>query len=388
MLIPQGYTHLRFNAWAPAAFLPDAQLTVTFAKADGTKWVADPTPIDPGLLSGKNYLVKLPDGFAGEVATITFKHENLGATDAFRQDLDKLLGIDLLEGVAAGIIGSMSQLVLIDDVQLVGVGSPTLQVQVTPARTFESDRPQLSISFTPIDPLQPTTLFVNWGDGSLLEEVNVPPGGTQAILFHTYVDDDPSGTPEDPYLISVVGDNVVGVGLAEVVIVNTEPIWLRDEIRLEPFVIDEGGEVELSAAWSDVGSSDTFTVEIDWGDGEIETLPNLGPFDADGSFTASHRYLDDDPDTGTASDRIPLRVTLRDDDGAENFFTANVRVNNLAPQLFDLALDTMTVEEGGSVTLTGRYSDASPLDTFTIEIDWGDGATDTLADLGPLGGDI
>ena len=57
-------------------------------------------------------------------------------------------------------------------------------------------------------------------------------------------------------------------------------------------MIDENGTVTLSGTYHDVGTQDTHTLTIDWGEGRRRlTLPVPG-----GTFSFTHQYLDDNPD--------------------------------------------------------------------------------------------
>ncbi len=52
-------------------------------------------------------------------------------------------------------------------------------------------------------------------------------------------------------------------------------------------------------------------------------------------------------------------------------------MNNVAPTLDDLS--ATSVNEGSVSTLTGTINDPSPLDSFTLVVDWGDGSIDTFS---------
>src|SRR5437867_2439135 len=55
--------------------------------------------------------------------------------------------------------------------------------------------------------------------------------------------------------------------------------------------VDEYGSVTLTGSYADVGSQDTHTLTISWGDGSApQTVPVSG-----GSFSVVHQYLDDNP---------------------------------------------------------------------------------------------
>ncbi|MCP5368369.1 MAG: tandem-95 repeat protein, partial [Hyphomicrobiales bacterium] len=128
MVIPADSQYLRFNVWTPMAFLEDSEVVITFTKMDGTHVSVPPVQIEAGLFNGKDYSVEIPAGFAGEVATFTVEHRNMGATEEFRQAYQDMFDIDFLEGIAVGVVGGISQLMLIDDFVFTTtpVGAPLL----------------------------------------------------------------------------------------------------------------------------------------------------------------------------------------------------------------------------------------------------------------------
>jgi hypothetical protein len=70
-------------------------------------------------------------------------------------------------------------------------------------------------------------------------------------------------------------------------------------------------------------------------------------------------------------------VTAIDDDTGTGNRTINTTVRNINPTLEDLAV-TGTIDEDGTVTLTGRIADTGTQDTHTVTIVWGDGNTSTI----------
>ena len=117
-------------------------------------------------------------------------------------------------------------------------------------------------------------------------------------------------------------------------------------------MIDEGGTVILSGAFSDPGQSEPFAVSVDWGDGNTEDVA-LGPEDR--SFILTHRYLDDDP-TGTSWDLYTIAVNVTDEGGAAASDQATVRVNNLSPEISSLVSSAPEVgdaEPGDTVSVSG-----------------------------------
>ncbi len=114
--------------------------------------------------------------------------------------------------------------------------------------------------------------------------------------------------------------------------------------------------------------SATYQVDWDFGDGTVITNTSL---------TQSHTYLDN------GSYTVTLTVTSSTGEIATD--TATITVNNLAPQVTALSLDSASVDESGSVTLTGSFADAGVLDTHSVSVTWGDGST-SIATVDQLAG--
>jgi hypothetical protein len=136
--------------------------------------------------------------------------------------------------------------------------------------------------------------------------------------------------------------------------------------------VSENGVTTLAGNIIDPGTLDTFTLEVDWGDGTVETF-NYGAGTA--SFSETHRYLDDSP-TGTPNDVRMIGLSLTDDDTGLDVDTTSLTITNAAPSLDALSITT-PIAAGGTATLTGTYSDVGTLDTHRLEIDWdGDNVVD------------
>jgi Ca2+-binding RTX toxin-like protein len=132
--------------------------------------------------------------------------------------------------------------------------------------------------------------------------------------------------------------------------------------------IDENDMVTLTGTITDPGTLDTFTLNVDWGDGSaVESFSYAA---GTTSFSETHQYLDDDP-SGTQSDIYTIGVTVTDDDTGSDVASTTVTVNNVAPVLSDLNV-TSPIDENDMVTLTGTITDPGTLDTFTLNVDWGD----------------
>ena len=112
-----------------------------------------------------------------------------------------------------------------------------------------------------------------------------------------------------------------------------------------------------------------FGATIQWGDGTTTTVfGSDGDIveNADGSYTvnATHTYRDN-------AVNLPFRVTVADIvNNTEDSGDSLVTVLNVAPTLqLDAVAD---INENGFATLTGTISDPGTLDSFSLEINWGD----------------
>ena len=203
---------------------------------------------------------------------------------------------------------------------------------------------------------------------------------------------------EDFTVFEVRDDQIISIGLlsAAVRVENVPPV--SESLQLDAVSVNEGGEAVVSGTFSDVGLLDTHSVVIDWGDNTPTTLLMSGGPNPDGSsfadlgngvwsFSATHRYADDNP-TDTASDVYTIAVTVADDDSGATSTAAGTLVHNVAPTIE--ILSTSVTQDGAEVhaVLSGTYLDAGVEDTHEILIDWGvpgepaDGTT-TITTAGP-----
>lgn len=164
---------------------------------------------------------------------------------------------------------------------------------------------------------------VDWGDGNSSSGRNFdnfPGRSFQAVTdSHRYADDDPTGTSEDPYLVTIrYYDDDTGFDEVQATIVvrnapPTDVVFQPLDERGDPNngFIDEGKSVRYQLSSSDPSALDAIAYEIDWGDGgPIERIerPSTDAFDL------PHQYIDSDP-IGTPIDDYTVEVTAIDDDG-------------------------------------------------------------------------
>ncbi|MCB2039654.1 MAG: hypothetical protein KDH48_02045, partial [Rhodoferax sp.] len=366
MHIPDDQPYLAFEVLAPFMFTDDGTITVTFKGAGSDAGLA-PVSIEvqldrQGFMKKQVYSVEVPEEYKNTTATISFKKDRSEGKTGLPWTVADA-GVDLAS--------SFSQLIFLDDIRLtksaidISVDSP-IDEDGTATATFTL--------LGTLDAAQATVLDVGWGDGTS-QTVTLGAGVTSTTLSHAYPDDNPSGTAQDSYTISASSSNTVAGGSQTLVVRNVAPSFTM--LSLSSQNIMEADEVTLSGHFTDIGTQDTFTVVIDWGDGETTTLTNLGTDSGSGiDINATHVYADDHPDTGTPEDELQVTVTVRDDDTGEDVATFPMHVANVAPVFESLALSETDIDEGDTVTLDGTFFDPGIADTYTLEIDWGDGTVE------------
>ncbi|MGL4512904.1 MAG: hypothetical protein ACRCT8_07410 [Lacipirellulaceae bacterium] len=219
----------------------------------------------------------------------------------------------------------------------------------------------------------PLTLTIDWGDGTV-ESFAIEDG--PFAYAHVYADDNPTGTTSDTVSINLTlrGSGGEYDSQSASVRVTNAPPALGD-VTITP-VIDETGLATLTGSIADSGVEDTLSLTIDWGDGSAPQIVSL-PAGTE-TFSLTHRYLDDNP-TGTVSDIVTVSVAVADDDGGLEVERSSLTVRNVTPTLGEIAISE--VDDDGLTTLTGAFTDPSPLDTFALVVDWGDGSPATVIRL-------
>src|SRR5262249_32209613 len=239
----------------------------------------------------------------------------------------------------------------------------------------ENDVAALTGPFTDADPLDTHTVRIDWGAGEGTTTLTLAAGVTSFNSTHTYLDDNPTGTSSDNYPVSVTvtdSHGVSGSGSTSVTVNNVAP----SHVVLNSGNINENGTFTLTGSFADPGIQDAHTVVITWGPGEGSstlTLP-AGVL----NFTASHLYLDDNP-TATDADTYPVSVTVADDDGGSGTGNTSVTVSNVAPS--NVVLNSGSINENGTFTLNGSFTDPGTQDTHTVVITWGPGEGSTTLNL-------
>jgi hypothetical protein len=236
----------------------------------------------------------------------------------------------------------------------------------------EGGKVTLSGGFTDPGTRDTHTVTVNWGDGSRPDVFNLGAGVLDFSQAHYFRE---SGT--DSIMVTVAPDDGGGTDQArtQVTVKNVAPSGTT--LALDRTTINAGGTVALHGRFVDPGPTDTHTVTIDWGDGSKPTTLSLGAgvvtFGADGGVT--HTYQTSQKNNA----RYTITATVTDEEGATNHAGTQVLVKHGPPTDFTVQLDKKTVPEGGTVNLSGSFTDPGTQDGHTATISWGDGSTDTVS---------
>ncbi len=234
--------------------------------------------------------------------------------------------------------------------------------------------------------LENLTLTVDWGDG------------TQAAPDRSVVDV-PSGRPsfELTHQYAVAGGHVVSATVTDSAGQSGSATTAVTITPLPPVIINagfatpstpEGGAVTVIPANGTIpahtvvtpalltGSiapslpADTDVVSVNWGDGSTSnaTVDNTAH-----TFSATHVYLNV-PDPVTHPDgKETATITAKDENNITATAAASIVVANVPPVITSFTASAPTLNEGGTETVTGVFTERAVPNTDTALIHWGDG---------------
>ncbi|WP_210349575.1 LamG-like jellyroll fold domain-containing protein [Bradyrhizobium agreste] len=351
--------------------------------------------VDPGRLDSFSLAINWGDGSQVQTVSLPAGVVNFDVSHRYVQDGSYQVTTSAIDKDG----GSSSPAALALKVDNVAPVAGSLNV--VPAQQTEGSAVTVSGTYTDAGPLDSHTVRIDWGDGTSSRSTDA---GTTIVVdqihrsfmvTRVYADNPDLATrPGSDYAITAIVTDERGAdsnaATASVVVQNTAPIFVDLSLNGVPaaqqsgstlpstIAIDENGIVTMTGHFTDAGIFDTHTGAVVWGDGDVSAMTID---DTAHTFTASHRYLDDNP-TGTASDPYRITATLTDKDGATASIDAKVTVDNVAPSFVTFtnnAADVGNVLPGEPVILSGLFNDPGTLDTYTVVIDWGDGTAATQA---------
>jgi predicted outer membrane repeat protein len=214
-------------------------------------------------------------------------------------------------------------------------------VMITANSASENGFVTVNGSFTNPGAPETHTVVIDWnfggnvgGPGEGTTTLNLPAGVFTFSASHQYFDDNPTNTTSDVYTIqATVTDSTAGSasGTTTTTISNLVPtITTVSNTSPDCGLALPGDAVGVSMTFADVGTRDTHSVAINWGDGNTSTSNPGGGVtlvqgSGSGSATANHVY--------TTGGIFTITVTLMDDDGGttQTTTTAFVAGVRLAP---------------------------------------------------------
>jgi PKD repeat protein len=359
--------------------------------------------VDVGILDTHTAIVDWGDGLAPQNAAVVFSNGSgsLGGSHIYADNgtytvTVRLADDDMSGNFATGINGidfvEKTFTVTVNNVQPFLTGIANLSVSEGDAFTLDSlgvglQDPGFDNPNNVNDPANGgqvaetlSAMTIDWGDGStpqvlsLLEMQAGPLMGPTTATFpaigHTYADNG-----NYTVKVTVKDDDMTSFATLTLTIVvnNVDPeLALFDAMSIPPISmpqqteIFESNSVSFSAAFTDPGFdnpnntldpsnggevAETFSYEIDWGDGHI-TAAAVPPMDVtsgspgvltQGGFGGNHVYADDGTYTVT--------VKVFDDDGGVGTQTFTVIVKNENPQF--VSSDPMLPFQGDDVSSQG-----------------------------------
>ncbi|MGD1944577.1 MAG: PKD domain-containing protein [Leptolyngbyaceae cyanobacterium] len=317
---------------------------------------------DPGTDDNFTVLVVWGDG-ATETFALPAGTTQLELTHQYLDDRPTAVGIDTFF-VNVLVLDNFSQAAFATTQLEVNNVAPTIPGLLLSAPEI-AENGEVTVSGFIEDPgsLDTHTVELTWGDGTT-ESFDIDPETRTFSATHQYLDDDPTGTPADDYTITAtVTDDDGGVSTTSttVTVENIEPAFT--ELTLTRSTTDEFA-VTLAGSFVDVGSLDTHTIEVDWGDGTIATLPlptdttdfTLGhTYGQLGIFEATVRAIDDDGGIGeTVVDAVFSGVRLVDGvlqivgTNGDDQVTVSSPVDAIAYYNFDETSGTFIQDRAGS----------------------------------------
>jgi hypothetical protein len=193
-------------------------------------------------------------------------------------------------------------------------------------------------------------LTTNWA----LTSVTGKPGVHCVLTDETQLH--PSITCNDDATVTAtltVSDGVYApiTRVATLTIGNVSPT--AGTVSVSPALVKPGDNVSVSVPFADVGTNDTHTATIDWGDGSPASTASISEVVGSGTGTASgvHQY--------STGGHYVIIVTINDDDSGSVQATATTPVTVNSPPVVS-AGGTYNGVEGTTLTLSASASDLDP----------------------------
>ncbi len=217
--------------------------------------------------------------------------------------------------------------------------SPVLSSSsLSPTTVNEGQTLDYAVSFTDGGVLDPHFVQVDFdGDGAYDSAQQLAAGVTSTTFEWNFMDDDPTGTPQDVTNVRVlVTDDDIGSATRTIPVTVKNVAPAITGLTLSATTINEKTSITLAGTFTDPGRVDTYTVGFDWGSPQVVgpaglLIPLTDPETR--SFQATAKYGD--------NGRYPIAVTITDDDTGAIVGGTAVLVLNVDP--------TATIDESPTV---------------------------------------
>jgi hypothetical protein len=262
---------------------------------------------DPGTLDTHTVTLDWGDGstqsltLPASVLTFTASHQYLDDNPSGTPSDDYTVNATVTDN--AGATGTASAVITVNNV------APHITSLTLSATTIdENGVTTLTGTFSDPGTLDTHTVDITWGDGST-DSIALDAGVLTFSINHQYLDDNPTGTPSDQYTIHVtVTDDDTGADASSTVVTVNNVAPVITAITSSASGIGDAKEnqpISITGTFTDVGTLDTHTAVIDWGDG-TSSAAVITETSGSGTFTGTHSY--------TSGGIFPITVTLTDDD--------------------------------------------------------------------------
>ena len=317
-----------------------AELTpVPLMVAEGAQFTLNGAFADPGLPDTHQIVIRWGDLTEDSVLNLDAGVTNFFANHVFTNDVPTGIGLapDTITVIVIDDDGGRST----NSVLIVVSNVPPAAVSIGLSSSVIGEDGTIQLNGTFLDPgvLDAHQVVINWGDGTPNTTQNLNAGTFTFGAMHQYRDEDPSGTPSDFYnIIVTITDSDLGLGQGStfIIVTNKAPVLSGVSITT-PIIVSNNAT--LSGQIFDIGTPDTFTLTVNWGDG---TTPQQFSYPAGTTqFSETHLY-------NTIRSNYSVSLLLADDDSGFTSASVNLQVRSAAgPALFTEILR----QQDGSVLL-------------------------------------
>jgi hypothetical protein len=247
-----------------------------------------------------------------------------------------------------GTLNAGGMLIHFTGLEFVDAVAPHLTgVQLDHTTIDENGVVTLSGTFTDPGAFSTHSRAIDWGDGTSDAAARLGLGARSFAVSHRYLDDNPAGTPSDRDTITVTitdNDNLTGTGTTPIT-VNNVAVVITSVTGSSPSSTPatEGASVTLSGTFTDVGTRDTHTASVDWGDG-TSTAAQITESGGAGTFQAQHAF--------PAGGIYTVAVTVTDDDTGQASATVTMFVTGVGVQQINGQRALVAVGTAGDDSLT------------------------------------